>query len=583
MKQNYQAVDKTLENLHKIELSEVKITDVEVPPSVSVNAPEFVKKTLAKMIEGIGDDVAVSEMPIDGTFPSGTTQWEKRNIALEVPVWDQEWCIQCGKCAIICPHASIRIKAYDEKILNNAPSTFKKMEAKGKEFEAGTAYSIQVAVEDCTGCGLCVEICPAKNKREVKLKALNMAPQIPIREQERVNFEYFLSLPEMDRTKVNVGTIKGSQFLQPLFEFSGACSGCGETPYVKLVTQLFGDRTIVANATGCSSIYGANLPTTPWAMNKEGRGPAWSNSLFEDNAEFGMGMRVSIDKHNEYARELLVRLKDKVGAELADAIVNANQKDEQGIYEQRERVEKLKAALKKIKTSESEDLLSLADYLVKKSVWIMGGDGWAYDIGYGGLDHVIASGKNVNILVLDTEVYSNTGGQMSKSTGLGAVAKFAASGKPTPKKDLAMMAVNYGNVYVAKVAMGANDIQTLRAFLEAEAYEGPSLIIAYSHCIAHGINMTKAIENQKAAVDSGYWQLFRYNPELKMEGKNPFKLDTGDPKIKFEEYAYKETRYKMLTKSEPEHAKKLLELAQKDVDLRWKLYKDFSEMYNKKS
>ena len=583
VKQNYQAVDKTLENLHKIELSEVKITEVQVPPSVSVNAPEFVKKTLAKMIEGTGDDVAVSEMPIDGTFPSGTTQWEKRNIALEVPVWDQEWCIQCGKCAIICPHASIRIKAYDEKILNNAPSTFKKMEAKGKEFEAGTAYSIQVAVEDCTGCGLCVEICPAKNKREVKLKALNMAPQIPIREQERVNFEYFLSLPEMDRAKVNVGTIKGSQFLQPLFEFSGACSGCGETPYVKLVTQLFGDRTIVANATGCSSIYGANLPTTPWAMNKEGRGPAWSNSLFEDNAEFGMGMRVSIDKHNEYARELLVRLKDKVGAELADAIVNANQKDEQRIYEQRERVEKLKAALKKIKTPESEDLLSLADYLVKKSVWIMGGDGWAYDIGYGGLDHVIASGKNVNILVLDTEVYSNTGGQMSKSTGLGAVAKFAASGKPTPKKDLAMMAVNYGNVYVAKVAMGANDIQTLRAFLEAEAYEGPSLIIAYSHCIAHGINMTKALENQKAAVDSGYWQLFRYNPELKLEGKNPFKLDTGDPKIKFEEYAYKETRYKMLTKSEPEHAKKLLELAQKDVDARWKLYKDFSEMYNKKS
>jgi pyruvate-ferredoxin/flavodoxin oxidoreductase len=583
VKQNYQAVDKTLENLHKIELSEVKITEVQVPPSVSVNAPEFVKKTLAKMIEGTGDDVAVSEMPIDGTFPSGTTQWEKRNIALEVPVWDQEWCIQCGKCAMICPHASIRIKAYDEKILNNAPSTFKKMEAKGKEFEAGTAYSIQVAVEDCTGCGLCVEICPAKNKHEVKLKALNMAPQIPIREQEKVNFEYFLSLPEMDRAKVNVGTIKGSQFLQPLFEFSGACAGCGETPYVKLVSQLFGDRTVVANATGCSSIYGANLPTTPWAMNKEGRGPAWSNSLFEDNAEFGMGMRVAIDKHNEYARELLIRLKDKVGAELADAILNANQKDEQGIYEQREKVEKLKATLKKIKTPESEDLLSLADYLVKKSVWIMGGDGWAYDIGYGGLDHVIASGKNVNILVLDTEVYSNTGGQMSKSTGLGAVAKFAASGKPTPKKDLAMMAVNYGNVYVAKVAMGANDIQTLRAFLEAEAYDGPSLIIAYSHCIAHGINMTKALENQKAAVDSGYWQLFRYNPELLLEGKNPFKLDSGDPKIKFEEYAYKETRYKMLTKSEPEHAKKLLELAQKDVDLRWKLYKDFSEMYNKKS
>jgi pyruvate-ferredoxin/flavodoxin oxidoreductase len=583
VKQNYLAVDKTLENLNKIELSEIKSTNIATPPLVSAKAPEYVKTTLAKIIEGEGDDVAVSEMPVDGTFPSATTQWEKRNIALEVPGWDSEWCIQCGKCALICPHASIRIKAYDKNLLKGAPATFKYMEAKGKEFEPNSVYTIQVAVEDCTGCGLCVEICPAKNKREVKLKALNMVPQIPLREQERTNFEYFLDLPEMDRTKVNVGTIKGSQFLQPLFEFSGACTGCGETPYVKLVSQLFGDRAIIANATGCSSIYGGNLPTTPWAKNKEGKGPAWSNSLFEDNAEFGMGMRLSIDKHSEYARELLIRLKDKVGTGLADSILNADQKDEQGIFEQRERVEKLKTALGKIKTHESEDLFSLADYLVTKSVWIMGGDGWAYDIGYGGLDHVLASGKNVNILVLDTEVYSNTGGQMSKSTGLAAVAKFAASGKPTPKKDLAMMAVNYGNVYVAKIAMGANDIQTLRAILEAEAYEGPSIIIAYSHCIAHGINMTKALENQKAAVDSGYWQLFRYNPELAKEGKNPFKLDCGDPKIKFEEYAYKETRYKMLTKSEPEHAKELMKLAQKDVDSRWKLYKDFAEMQNKKS
>ncbi|HEY5535264.1 MAG TPA: pyruvate:ferredoxin (flavodoxin) oxidoreductase [Ignavibacteria bacterium] len=581
--QNYLAVDKTLENLNKIELSEIKNTGIETPPSVSVKAPDYVKTTLAKIIEGVGDDVAVSEMPVDGTFPSATTQWEKRNIALEVPVWDSEWCIQCGKCALICPHASIRIKAYNKNLLKDAPSTFKRMEAKGKEFEPGSVYTIQVAVEDCTGCGLCVEICPAKNKREVKLKALNMVSQIPLRELERTNFEYFLNLPEMDRTKVNVGTIKGSQFLQPLFEFSGACAGCGETPYVKLVSQLFGDRAIIANATGCSSIYGGNLPTTPWAKNKEGRGPAWSNSLFEDNAEFGMGMRLSVDKHTEYAKELLTRLKDKVGTGLADSILNADQKDEQGIHEQRERVEKLKIELGKIISHESEDLRSLADYLVKKSVWIMGGDGWAYDIGYGGLDHVIASGKNVNILVLDTEVYSNTGGQMSKSTGLAAVAKFAASGKATPKKDLAMMAVNYGNVYVAKVAMGANDIQTLRAFLEAEAYDGPSIIIAYSHCIAHGINMTKAIDNQKAAVDCGYWQLFRYNPELAKEGKNPFKLDCGDPKIKFEEYAYKETRYKMLTQSEPEHAKILLELAQKDVDSRWKLYKEFAEMQNKKS
>ena len=572
VKQNYQAVDKTLENLHKIELSEVKITEIELPPIVPDAAPDYVKKTLSKMIEGLGDDVAVSEMPVDGTFPSATTQWEKRNIALEVPVWDPEWCIQCGKCAMICPHATIRIKAYDEKLLKDAPPTFKHMTAKGKEFEPGTAYSIQVAVEDCTGCGLCVEICPAKNKRETKLKAVNMADQIPLREQERSNFDFFLNLPEMDRGKVGISTIKGSQFLQPLFEFSGACAGCGETPYVKLVSQLFGDRAVVANATGCSSIYGANLPTTPWSMNKEGRGPAWNNSLFEDNAEFGMGMRLSIDKHNEYARELVARMKVEIGAELADSILKADQKTEQGINEQRERVKKLKDTLKKIKTHDSEDLLSIADYLVKKSVWIIGGDGWAYDIGYGGLDHVIASGKNVNILVLDTEVYSNTGGQMSKATGLGAVAKFAASGKPLPKKDLAMLAVNYGNVYVAKVAMGANDLQTLKAFLEAEAYDGPSIIVAYSHCIAHGINMTKAIDNQKAAVDCGYWQLFRYNPELAKEKKNPFKLDSQKPKIKFEDYAYKETRYKMLTKSEPEHAKELLKLAQQDVDDRWKLY-----------
>jgi pyruvate-ferredoxin/flavodoxin oxidoreductase len=525
---------------------------------------------------GDGDDVSVSEMPVDGTFPSGTTQWEKRNIAQEVPVWDAEWCIQCGKCAIICPHATIRIKAYDEKLLKNAPPTFKSMKAKGKEFEEGTAYSIQVAVEDCTGCGLCVDICPAKNKREVKLRAINMAPQLPLREPEKINYEFFLNIPEMDRSKISVSTVKGSQFLLPLFEYSGACSGCGETPYVKLVSQLFGDRAIIANATGCSSIYGANLPTTPWAVNKEGRGPAWSNSLFEDNAEFGMGMRLSLDKHNEYAKELLIRLKDKLSDGLADEILNADQKDESGIFEQRERVARLKDLLKKMDSHEAEDLLSLADYLVKKDVWIIGGDGWAYDIGYGGLDHVLASGKNVNILVLDTEVYSNTGGQMSKSTGLGAVAKFAASGKPVPKKDLGMMAMNYEHVYVAKVAMGANDTQCLRAFLEAEAFDGPSIIIAYSHCIAHGINMSKAIENQKAAVDSAYWILFRRNPELAKQGKNPLKLDSGAPKITFEEYAYKETRYKMLTKSHPEHAKKLLKLAQEDVNERWLIYQKLS-------
>lgn len=573
VKMNYNAVDSTLANLHKVDLSEVKPTSVIIPPIVPGKAPAYVKETLATIMEGRGDDVPVSQMPVDGTFPSATTQWEKRNIALEVPVWDSEWCIQCGKCAIICPHASIRIKAYDEKLLKDAPPTFKHMAAKGKEFEPGTAYTIQVAVEDCTGCGLCVEICPAKNKKETRLKALNMADQIPLREQERENFEFFFEkLPEFDRGKANVSTIKGSQFLQPLFEFSGACTGCGETPYLKLMSQLFGDRAVVANATGCSSIYGGNLPTTPWSKNKEGRGPAWSNSLFEDNAEFGMGMRLSIDKHNEYARELITRLKDKIGEPFANEILSADQKDEAGIYEQRQRVSKLKEILKGIRTDESEDLLSIADYLVKKSVWIIGGDGWAYDIGYGGLDHVLASGKNVNILVLDTEVYSNTGGQMSKATGLGAVAKFAASGKPVPKKDLALMAMNYEKVYVAKVAMGANDLQCLKAFLEAEAYDGPSIIVAYSHCINHGINMTKALENQKAAVDSAYWTLFRRNPDLSREGKNPLKLDSSAPKIKFKDYAYMETRYKMLTKSHPDHARELMELAQKAVDENWKIY-----------
>jgi len=572
VKQNFNAVDKTLENLIKVDVSKMKPGTIEIPPTVSDKAPDYVKNTLAMILEGVGDDIPVSQMPVDGTFPTATAQWEKRNIALEVPEWESDLCIQCGKCAIICPHATIRIKAYDEKVLSNAPASFKHIKAKGKEFADGTEYSIQVAVEDCTGCGLCVEICPAKDKKEVKRKALNMVPQIPIREQERTNWDYFLNLPEFDRTKANVTTIKGSQFLQPLFEFSGACSGCGETPYVKLVSQLFGDRTIIANATGCSSIYGGNLPTTPWAKNKEGRGPAWSNSLFEDNAEFGLGMRLSIDKHNEYAKELLQRLSSQVGEQIVNDILNADQKDETGIFEQRERVEVLKEKLKKIDSHEAEDLLTLADYLVKKSVWIMGGDGWAYDIGYGGLDHVLASGKNVNILVLDTEVYSNTGGQMSKSTMMGAVAKFAASGKPVGKKDLGMMAMNYGHVYVAKVAMGANDTQTLRAFLEAESYDGPSIIIAYSHCIAHGINMTKALENQKAAVDSAYWTLYRYDPRNAALGKNPLKLDSGAAKIKFEDYAYKETRYKMLTKSEPEHAAMLMKNAQEFVDEKWKVY-----------
>ncbi len=578
VKKNFEAVDQTLANLFKIDVPAKATSSIELPPIVSGKAPEYVKSVLGKMMEGKGDYVKVSEMPVDGTFPSATTQWEKRNIALEVPAWDPDVCIQCGKCAMVCPHASIRIKAYDKKHLSGAPETFKSMDAKGKEFPDGYAYTIQVAVEDCTGCELCVEVCPAKNKKETRLKAINMVPQIPIRQQERANWDFFLSLPELDRKLINTGVIKAQQLQQPLFEFSGACSGCGETPYVKLLSQLFGDRAICANATGCSSIYGGNLPTTPWAKNNEGRGPAWSNSLFEDNAEFGLGMRLAVDKQNQFAKELVVKLQDQLGKEFADALLTADQKDEAGIHAQRERVAELKTKLAGIKSEDAAKLDEVADYLVKKSVWIIGGDGWAYDIGYGGLDHVIASGKNVNILVLDTEVYSNTGGQMSKSTSYGAVAKFAAAGKTTAKKDLSMMAMNYGSVYVAKVAMGANDVQTLRAFLEAEAYDGPSIIIAYSHCIAHGINMAKGMECQKLAVDSGHWPLFRYNPENMKEGKNPLKLDSKAPKIKLEDYIYNETRYKMLTKSHPTEAKKLLELGQAEVIKRWKFYEQMAEM-----
>ncbi|MFH0733945.1 MAG: pyruvate:ferredoxin (flavodoxin) oxidoreductase [bacterium] len=582
VRQNFEAVDQTLANLHQFEVPATATSTIELPPVVSDKAPDFVKNVLAKMMAGKGDEIPVSDMPIDGVYPCGTTKWEKRNIALEVPAWDSEVCIQCGKCSLACPHAAIRIKVYDKELLKDAPATFKYVDAKGKDFK-DLAYTIQVAVEDCTGCALCFEVCPAKNKKEPKYKSLNMTSQIPIRVQERENFEFFLNIPEYDRSKLNLSSVQGSQLLEPLFEFSGACSGCGETPYVKLVTQLFGDRAVVANATGCSSIYGANLPTTPWTANKDGRGPAWANSLFEDNAEFGFGMRLALDKHEEQAKELVIKFADKIGAELVDAVLNSNQKTEAGISEQRERVEKLKEIVKTIDEVDGKRLLDLADYLVKKSLWIIGGDGWAYDIGYGGLDHVLASGKNVNILVLDTEVYSNTGGQMSKSTSIGAVAKFAAAGKRMGKKDLGMMAMTYGNVYVAKVAMGSNDLHTIRALVEAEAYEGPSLVIAYSHCIAHGINMAKGFECQKLAVDSGHWPLFRYNPALKDEGKNPLKLDSKAPKIKLEDYIYNETRYKMLTKSHPEIAKELLILAQTEVNNSWRYYEqlaslDFSEL-----
>lgn len=578
VKMNYAAVDATIDNLHKVDYPKKVTSTVDLRPPVPNHAPAFIKEVTGKIIAGEGDLIPVSAMPADGTYPVGTTKWEKRNIALEIPVWDAEWCIQCGKCALVCPHASIRIKVYDNALLADAPPTFKHMQYKGNEYK-GQAYTIQVAPEDCTGCGLCVEVCPAKNKKETKYKALNMMPQPPLREQEAKNWDFFLTLPDVDRKTVAVNTIKGSQFLQPLFEFSGACTGCGETPYVKLVSQLFGDRAVIANATGCSSIYGGNLPTTPWTKNNEGRGPAWSNSLFEDNAEFGLGFRLSIDKQHEQARELLLRLIPQIGEELVNELLSSPQTNEEEIFYQRERVTRLKEVLQKHpNNADAKRLLEVADYLVQKSVWIMGGDGWAYDIGFGGLDHVLASGANVNILVLDTEVYSNTGGQMSKATPRGAVAKFAASGKPVGKKDLGLIAMSYGNVYVAQVAMGANDLHTVKAFLEAEAYNGPSLIIAYSHCIAHGINIRYGMDAQKKAVESGYWPLYRYNPQLAAEGKNPFQLDSKPPKIKFEEYAYNEIRYKMLTKMAPEKAKKLLREAQEDIAKKWRFYEHLAAL-----
>ncbi len=576
VQQNFNAVDQTLANLFKVTVPSSVTSTIEMPPVVSTKAPDFVKKFTAPIMAGFGDDLPVSAMPVDGTYPSGTARWEKRNIALEIPVWEIPICIQCNKCAIVCPHAAIRVKVYDPKELAKAPAAFKSMDYKGPEYK-GMKYTVQVAPEDCTGCGLCVEICPAKSKTETAIKAINMKQQPPIRAQEKESFEFFLNLPEADRKTARVDSVKGSQFLEPLFEFSGACSGCGETPYVKLATQLFGDRMFVANATGCSSIYGGNLPTTPWSMNKDDRGPAWSNSLFEDNAEFGMGMRLAVDKQNAMALELVAKLASRIGDDLAKGLLNADQKDEAGIYEQRQRVEALKKVLAPMTDPDAKSLLAIADMLVKKSIWIMGGDGWAYDIGYGGLDHVLASGRNVNILVLDTEVYSNTGGQMSKSTPRAAVAKFAAGGKPMAKKDLGKLAMTYGNVYVATVAMGYNDMQTIKAFIEAEAFDGPSIIIAYAHCIAHGIDMAKGMTNQKHAVECGHWPLYRYNPMLAEQGKNPFKLDSKAPSKTFEEYAYTETRYKMLTKSNPEAAKLLMQEAEEDVKRRWKVYEEMAK------
>jgi pyruvate-ferredoxin/flavodoxin oxidoreductase len=568
---NLAAVDRTLENLFEVAVPINVTSQLQMTPPIAAGAPMFVHDVLGAMIAGRGDLLAVSQLPVDGTYPTGTAQYEKRNLAEEIPVWDTDLCIQCGKCAMVCPHAVIRIKTYEPAALAGAPETFKATSARDIEWR-DLKYTIQVAPEDCTGCGICVDICPAKSKSAVNHKAINMMPQPPLRKTERDNWEFFTNLPEMDRRNIKINSIRQQQIQRPLFEFSGACSGCGETPYLKLLSQLFGDRSLIANATGCSSIYGGNLPTTPWAKNADGRGPAWSNSLFEDNAEFGLGMRVALDKQVEYAVELLQRLSPEIGDELVKDLIHANQGDEAGIYQQRERVVLLKSKLQKSTNPEAAYLLSLADVLVKRDVWIVGGDGWAYDIGFGGLDHVLASGRNVNVLVLDTEVYSNTGGQMSKSTPRGAVAKFASGGKTAAKKDLGLIAMSYGNIYVARVAMGAKDEHTLRSFLEAEAYNGPSLIIAYSHCIAHGIDMTTGMQNQKAAVDSGQWLLYRYNPDRGTHGENPFTLDSRAPKIPVKKYMDMENRFKMLNFSKPEVAKELAELAQADVEQRWALY-----------
>jgi pyruvate-ferredoxin/flavodoxin oxidoreductase len=577
---NYAAVDAALKNIHEVKVPAKATSKIKMPPAVSKSAPKFVRDVTGTIIAGFGDQVPVSAMPKDGTFPTATSQYEKRNIAVDIPVWDEQLCIQCGICSFVCPHATIRMKAYDPALLKGAPATFKSVDAKIPEVK-GMKLSIQIAPEDCTGCGACAHNCPAKDKENPKHKALDMHFQPPLRATEAANFDFFLSLPDNDASMLRLDTLRGSQLVRPIFEFSGACAGCGETPYLKLLSQLFGDRAMIANATGCTSIYGGNLPTTPWAKRADGRGPAWSNSLFEDNAEFGFGMRLAIDKFSQQAFELVDALAAGKGSKaiqpLLAEIKSADQSGQAGIEAQRGRVARLKEALAKSADASAKKLLPIADYLVKKSVWCIGGDGWAYDIGYGGLDHVIASGKNVNVLVLDTEVYSNTGGQASKSTPLGAVAQFAAAGKPIAKKDLGMMGMAYGSVYVANVSL-SNPSQCVKAFLEAEAFDGPSLIIAYSHCIAHGINMTTAVDEQKKAVSSGYWPLFRYNPALAAAGKNPLQLDSRAPSTGFEDFAYGENRWKVLQKSNPEAAAKLMGKATQWAANRFEYYQKLAAL-----
>jgi pyruvate-ferredoxin/flavodoxin oxidoreductase len=577
LKRNFDAVDHALAHLFEIQIPDRVTATFDILPPVPPSAPEFVRNVLGEIVAGRGDDLPVSALPPDGTFPTGTAKWEKRNIAQEIPVWDEQLCIQCGKCVLVCPHAVIRAKVCDSSLLANAPQTFKIAKPRWREFQ-DLRYTLQVSPEDCTGCALCVEICPVKSKSEAKHKAINMAPQAPLREPENKNWEFFLSIPEFDRSRLSHSQVKDVQLLEPLMEFSGACAGCGETPYIKLLTQLFGDRLLIANATGCSSIYGGNLPTTPYTTNASGCGPAWSNSLFEDNAEFGLGMRLAADQQTAYARHLVEKFADPIGGELARTILEADQSKESGITAQRERVTEMERRLAAMDTNEARDLLAVAGSLVRKSVWIVGGDGWAYDIGFGGLDHVLATGANVNLLVLDTEVYSNTGGQMSKATPRGAVAKFAMGGKRTMKKDLAMEAISYGDVYVARVAMGGGDTHTVKAFLEAEAHNGPSLIIAYSHCIAHGYDMVFGMNQQKAAVLSGYWPLMRYNPALNLEGKNPFQLDSKPPSIPLKDYVYQEARYTILARTNPGVAAQLLREAQEDVQRSWRIYENRASM-----
>jgi pyruvate-ferredoxin/flavodoxin oxidoreductase len=571
VQQNFAAVDAAVAALHKVNVPDKVTALFDILPMLPNEAPTFVRDVLGAMAAGHGDSLPVSALPPGGTFPTGTSQWEKRNIAQMIPVWDEELCIQCGKCVLVCPHAVIRAKVYDTALLADAPTTFKSAKPKWKNMDE-ELYTLQVAPEDCTGCTLCVEICPVKSKSEAKHKAINMQMQAPLREAEVKNWSFFEALPSVDRGRLSHTQVKDIQLLDPLFEFSGACAGCGETPYLKLLTQLFGDRLYIANATGCSSIYGGNLPTTPYTKNKEGRGPTWSNSLFEDNAEFGLGMRLALDQQKGYAENLLGRLAPILGDDLVTEIMAADQAKESGINEQRKRVLLVREKIAGVDSAEARAMLTVADSLVRKSVWIVGGDGWAYDIGFGGLDHVLGSGQNVKVLVLDTETYSNTGGQMSKSTPRGAVAKFAEGGKPNSKKDLAMEAVSYGSVYVARVALGGSDMQTVKAFQEAEAFVGPAIIIAYSHCIAHGYDLTYGMEQQKNAVLSGYWPLMRYNPALREEGKNPFILDSKAPSIPLKQYAYHEARYTMLARSRPDVAKKLLDEAQDDVEREWRVY-----------